>query len=140
MTTTALESPVETGNAVDRPRAIGAILVLPKLVTSAWDSGRVLVLGIPHEVSHVQVLDIVASIVRLLALALPVAGSVLVTQKIVGSTWGRARSWSTGSPVRLASSARNLASRAGDYVVGATIAVDGGIVYANPGIKGEGWD
>src|ERR1700735_2639293 len=33
-----------------------------------------------------------------------------------------------------------LASRAGDYVVGATIAVDGGIVYANPGIKGGGWD
>jgi NAD(P)-dependent dehydrogenase (short-subunit alcohol dehydrogenase family) len=33
-----------------------------------------------------------------------------------------------------------LASRAGDYVVGATIAVDGGIVYANPGIKGEAWD
>jgi putative peptide zinc metalloprotease protein len=80
--------------------AIGAILVLPKLVTSAWDSGRVLVLDIPHEVSHVQVLDIVASIVRLLALALPVAGSVLVTQKIVRSTWGRARAWSTGSPVR----------------------------------------
>jgi hypothetical protein len=24
--------------------------------------------------------------------------------------------------------------------VGATIAVDGGIVYANPGIKGSGWD
>jgi hypothetical protein len=24
--------------------------------------------------------------------------------------------------------------------VGATIAVDGGIVYANPGIKGGGWD
>ena len=33
-----------------------------------------------------------------------------------------------------------LKGRAGDYVVGATIAVDGGIVYANPGIKGEGWD
>jgi hypothetical protein len=25
-------------------------------------------------------------------------------------------------------------------VVGATIPVDGGIVYANPGIKGDGWD
>jgi len=25
-------------------------------------------------------------------------------------------------------------------VVGATIAVDGGTVYANPGIKGGGWD
>jgi 2-deoxy-D-gluconate 3-dehydrogenase len=33
-----------------------------------------------------------------------------------------------------------LASRAGDYVVGNAIAVDGGIVYANPGIPvaGEG--
>src|SRR5690348_2960790 len=58
--------------------AIGAILVLPKLVTSAWDSGRVLVLGIPHEVSNLQVIDVLASIVRLLALALPVLGSVLV--------------------------------------------------------------
>ena len=33
-----------------------------------------------------------------------------------------------------------LAARAGDYVVGTTIAVDGGIVYANAGIKGDGWD
>jgi putative peptide zinc metalloprotease protein len=80
--------------------AIGAILVLPKLATSAWDSGRVLVLGIPHEVSNFQVIDILASIVRLLALALPVLGSVLVTQKIVRTTWGRASSWSAGSPVR----------------------------------------
>ncbi|HEY4828883.1 MAG TPA: hypothetical protein VIH85_19070 [Solirubrobacteraceae bacterium] len=80
--------------------AIGAILVLPKLVTSAWESGRLLVLGIPHEVDHVQVIDVLASLVRLLALTLPVLGSALVTQKIVRSTWGRARSWSAGSPVR----------------------------------------
>jgi putative peptide zinc metalloprotease protein len=80
--------------------AIGAVLVLPKLVTSAWDSGRLLVLGIPHEVSHFQVIDVLASVVRLLALALPVLGSALVTQKIVRTTWGRARSWSAGSPVR----------------------------------------
>ena len=33
-----------------------------------------------------------------------------------------------------------LASRAGDYVVGDTIAVDGGVAYANPGIRGDGWD
>ena len=80
--------------------AIGAVLVLPKLVTSAWDSGRVLVLGIPHEVSHAQVIEILASIVRLLALALPVLGSALVTQKIVRTTWGSARNWSAGRPVR----------------------------------------
>jgi hypothetical protein len=27
-----------------------------------------------------------------------------------------------------------------DNASGAASAVDGGIVYANPGIKGEGWD
>ncbi|MGO9357522.1 MAG: SDR family oxidoreductase [Xanthobacteraceae bacterium] len=40
----------------------------------------------------------------------------------------------------MAGTAIFLAARAGDYVVGATIAVDGGIVYANPGIKGDGWE
>jgi NAD(P)-dependent dehydrogenase (short-subunit alcohol dehydrogenase family) len=45
-----------------------------------------------------------------------------------------------GETEDMAGTAIFLASRAGDYVVGATIAVDGGIVYANPGIKGNGWD
>jgi NAD(P)-dependent dehydrogenase (short-subunit alcohol dehydrogenase family) len=45
-----------------------------------------------------------------------------------------------GTEEDMAGAAIYLASRAGDYVVGATIAVDGGIVYANPGIKGDGWD
>ncbi|HET7122753.1 MAG TPA: SDR family oxidoreductase [Bradyrhizobium sp.] len=45
-----------------------------------------------------------------------------------------------GTDEDMAGAAIYLASRAGDYVVGATIAVDGGIVYANPGLKGEGWD
>ena len=45
-----------------------------------------------------------------------------------------------GTDQDMAGAAIYLASRAGDYVVGATIAVDGGIVYANAGIKGDGWD
>lgn len=45
-----------------------------------------------------------------------------------------------GTDEDMAGAAIYLASRAGDYVVGATITVDGGIVYANAGIKGEGWD
>jgi NAD(P)-dependent dehydrogenase (short-subunit alcohol dehydrogenase family) len=45
-----------------------------------------------------------------------------------------------GSDEDMAGAAIYLASRAGDYVVGATITVDGGIVYANPGIQGDGWD
>jgi NAD(P)-dependent dehydrogenase (short-subunit alcohol dehydrogenase family) len=45
-----------------------------------------------------------------------------------------------GSDEDMAGAAIYLASRAGDYVVGATIAVDGGIVYANPGFAGDGWE
>ena len=80
--------------------AIGAVLLLPKLTTNAWDSGRLLVTALPHEVSHAQVLDVLASVVRLLALALPVAGSVLVSQKIVRTTGGKALAWSGGRPFR----------------------------------------
>jgi 2-deoxy-D-gluconate 3-dehydrogenase len=40
-----------------------------------------------------------------------------------------------GSPEDMAGVAIYLASRAGDYVVGNTIAVDGGVVYAAPGLE-----
>ena len=82
--------------------AIGAILLLPKLATSAWTSGSALISALPHELAHLQILDVLASLVRLFALALPVLGSVLVAQKIVRTTGGRALEWSHGSPVRRA--------------------------------------
>jgi 2-deoxy-D-gluconate 3-dehydrogenase len=44
-----------------------------------------------------------------------------------------------GTDDDMAGTAIYLASRAGDYVVGVTLAVDGGVAYANPGIKGDGW-
>src|SRR6185437_13562755 len=44
-----------------------------------------------------------------------------------------------GTDEDMAGAAIYLASRAGDYVVGATITVDGGVAFANPGIKGSGW-
>src|ERR1700754_1043535 len=40
-----------------------------------------------------------------------------------------------GTDEDMAGVAIYLASRAGDYVVGNTIAVDGGVVYANPGLE-----
>ena len=79
---------------------LGAVLLLPKLMTSAWDSGRVIVHGIPHEVSNFQVVNLCAALLRLVALVLPVAGSVLVAQKMVRSYWSKARSWTQGHPVR----------------------------------------
>jgi NAD(P)-dependent dehydrogenase (short-subunit alcohol dehydrogenase family) len=45
-----------------------------------------------------------------------------------------------GETEDMAGTAIYLASRAGDYVVGATITVDGGMVYAKPGFEGTGWD
>ena len=39
----------------------------------------------------------------------------------------------------MAGAAIYLASRAGDYVVGETIAVDGGIAYARTGFEGSRW-
>ena len=43
-----------------------------------------------------------------------------------------------GTDEDMAGVAIYLASRAGDYVVGNTIAVDGGVVYANPGLEISG--
>ena len=40
-----------------------------------------------------------------------------------------------GTDEDMAGTAIYLASRAGDYVVGNTIAVDGGVVYANAGLE-----
>src|SRR5579872_5395965 len=57
-----------------------------------------------------------------------------------GEVAKRVPSGRIGTDEDMAGAAIYLASRAGDYVVGATIAVDGGIVYANPGIQGGGWD
>jgi len=82
--------------------SLGAVLLLPKLVTTAWDSGRMIVTAMPHEASRGQILDLLASLVRLFALVLPVAGSVLVTQKILRTVGGKAHKWSAGSPGRRA--------------------------------------
>jgi len=75
---------------------LGAVLLLPRLLTSAWDSGRVIAAGIPNDGAT----GVFASILRLVSLVLPVVGSALVTQRLVRMGVRSGRVWSAGRPVR----------------------------------------
>ena len=72
--------------------ALSAVLLLPKLATNAWDSGSHITSAISHELGDGQILDLLASLLRLFALFMPVIGSALVTQKFVRMSVSGARS------------------------------------------------
>jgi len=80
--------------------ALSAILLLPKLAASTWESGSHIVSAMPGQAGHGEILDLVAAVVRVFALALPVVGSVLMAQRLVRSTGGKAWHWSAGRPAR----------------------------------------
>jgi putative peptide zinc metalloprotease protein len=75
---------------------LGAILLLPRLVTTAWDSGHVIGARIPHQ----STTGVLASLLQLLALSLPAIGSILVTQRIVRGALAKGWFWSDGRPFR----------------------------------------
>jgi putative peptide zinc metalloprotease protein len=79
---------------------LGAVLLLPRMLTTAWDSGHAIVANLPHQAGHAQILALIASLLRLVALTLPVVGSVLIAQRLVRGGVGKARSWSAGRPAR----------------------------------------
>ena len=60
--------------------AFSAILLFPKLAASAWESGSHLVSAVPDQAGGGDVLGLLASLARLFALALPVAGVALLAQ------------------------------------------------------------
>src|SRR5688572_28396515 len=78
--------------------AFSAILLFPKLAASAWESGSNLVSALPDE----DALGVLASIARLFALALPVAGVTLIVQRMVASMGKKAWGWSDGQRPRQA--------------------------------------
>jgi putative peptide zinc metalloprotease protein len=77
-----------------------AILLFPRLVATAWASGSHIAGGIPDQVAGAQILDLLASLLRLLALALPVAGTALIVARIARTTMNKARAWSADRPAR----------------------------------------
>src|SRR5215203_2256537 len=78
--------------------AFSAILLFPKLAASAWESGSSLISGMGEQ----DALGVAASIARLFALALPVAGVALIMQRLVTSIGKKAWGWSGGRPPRQA--------------------------------------
>src|SRR5215218_5332293 len=78
--------------------AFSAILLFPKLAASAWESGSQLVTGLGDQ----DVVGVLASVMRLVALALPVAGVALIMQRLVSSMGKKAWAWAGGARPRQA--------------------------------------
>jgi putative peptide zinc metalloprotease protein len=79
---------------------VGAVLMLPRLAATAWDSGRVRAAPMPHELAGGHPLAFLASLLELVALVLPLAGSAFVAQRLGRMLAGRVRGWSEGSAPR----------------------------------------
>ncbi|MCW2973011.1 MAG: hypothetical protein JWN72_1284 [Thermoleophilia bacterium] len=79
---------------------ISAVLLLPKLLASTWESGRDLVTAVPDQFGAGHVVDGLVSVLRLLALGLPVIGSVLIVRRLVVGSTIRAWVWSRGHAAR----------------------------------------
>jgi putative peptide zinc metalloprotease protein len=75
---------------------LGAVILLPRMVATAWDSGRTISHAIPHEGG----MGIAASLLRLFALSLPAVASLLITQRLVRGALRKGWSWSDGRPQR----------------------------------------
>ena len=78
--------------------AFSAILLFPKLAASSWHSADNIVSAVPDQ----GVLGLLASVLRLLALALPVAGAAFFVIRLVRSAGSKAWGWSGGRPPRQA--------------------------------------
>jgi putative peptide zinc metalloprotease protein len=79
---------------------LGAVLLLPRLLTSVWDSGRATGASLGDAAAAGDVVSVLADCVRLVALTLPLLGGFLIVRMLVRMAFDWARTWSAGSPVR----------------------------------------
>src|SRR3954454_1473259 len=82
--------------------AFSAILLFPKIAASSWESGSHLALAIPDKTTSGGVFGVLASVIRLFALALPVVGVPLFASRLIRGTARKAWGWSDGRAPRQA--------------------------------------
>ena len=80
--------------------ALGAILLLPRLLATAWASGSKIAAGIPEAAAEGRILDVLTAAVQLLGLALPMLGAIVLTYSLARAAWRSAKTWSSGRPAR----------------------------------------
>ena len=76
--------------------SLSAILLLPKLATTAYTSGSHIISAIPDQ----GMFGILASVLRLFALTLPVIGALLMAQRLGKTVVTKGAAWSGGRPER----------------------------------------
>ncbi|MCW2956563.1 MAG: Tat (Twin-arginine translocation) pathway signal sequence domain protein, partial [Thermoleophilia bacterium] len=81
---------------------LSMVLLLPKLVASAWESGSLLVPALGDQVQAGAMVDVFVSLLRLVGLALPVLGGANLAWRLLGGAGRRAVGWSRGRPARRA--------------------------------------
>ena len=82
--------------------SVSLILLMPRLVATAWESGRQLAGGVPEAAGDGRVADVAIAVLRLVALTLPVLGVIAMTQMGLRSVVRKARAWSADRPGRRA--------------------------------------
>src|SRR3954454_11610896 len=74
--------------------SLSAILLFPKLAASTWESGSHLASAVPRQFGAGEILPGLCSALRIFALALPVLGVALMTERLVRTRAVRALRWS----------------------------------------------
>jgi putative peptide zinc metalloprotease protein len=78
----------------------GAVLVLPRLLASTWESGRTIGSALGDDLAGGRWIDATAAALKLLALALPLLGATLVVQMIARRTVRGSLAWAGDRPLR----------------------------------------
>ncbi|MCW2960934.1 MAG: hypothetical protein JWM90_1321, partial [Thermoleophilia bacterium] len=81
---------------------LSVVVLLPKLVASAWASGSLVASGLADQLADGDAVAVLVSLLRLLGLALPVAGGAYLAWRLLGGAGRRAAAAWRGRPAQRA--------------------------------------